>query len=144
MAKRNNVIQLSDEKEKIMRHGFNLHVSKPVQLYQLSQIISDTLEDRENRSQKNRSSAEKMNDVDSEIKNLRNRIEKMLQLTKAKNWEELEKLVDEVLEHIDEKKLESLRLQLFRVQMDLRKEHTVRVEEMLNEMVTELNHSIIK
>lgn len=137
-------LALSDEKERIMRHGFNLYVSKPVQLYQLSQIISDMLEDRDNRSQKNRSSTEKMNDVDSEIKNLRTGIEKMLQLTKEKDWEELEKLVDEVLEHIDEKKLESLRLQLFRVQMDLRKEHTVRVEEMLNEMVTELNHSIIK
>ena len=132
-----------NEKENIMLHKFNLYLTKPVELFHLSKILKEILSCREEIQMQG------INEF--EIKHLQKQKEKIRMLaldlkyeSEQEEWDKFEEKMVAFMECTKDTKYENLHIKSFHILMDVRKNKTLKIAEAMEDLLHELEHSIIQ
>lgn len=135
-------LDVNDNQENIMKHGFDIFLSKPIQLWKLSNIVHNILDSNLKH--------EVISTIDVNVKVYQNVIQirhivlSMQQLLLQQKWNELEESVETLLGYIDDHGMEVVKFSAFRLKMDLRKEKYSNINKLLLEITHELDFAIIE
>ncbi len=115
-------LALSEDKKKIMDHGFDLFLTKPIQLKDLSDTVSKFMDHGRSSPQENESEA------------LRGLIHDLNKNMEEEDWMAMEESAGTLADRFAQMKNDDLRLVAFRIMMEARKESMRRIPELMEKL----------
>lgn len=135
-------LAMKENKEDIMVHGFDMFISKPVQLFKLSNIIRRIL------NAENKQELTGTVDINDMICESVNEIRGMLKLMKIQfaqqNMADLDATAEMLVRSIEKNGLNDIKSSAFRLQMDIRKEKFVNFDKLIQDISCGLDHAMIE